>query len=466
MTSNNSSNKVALLALLSLIPIFVFVIGNGWAEILDPYLPFGAPVAYLAGALFGLVAVILAWAVASERARLRVETTARFTWIAYLGLLFALSALGTMNWLFKVSEVPTFLTEAAMATEDKLGKLDLLAQKGITLAQTEKLLAGQAEQMTVLDGLIVQMKGQLAAASAQNGNEQKMARDQINALMDAFESEITNPLRAGCGEVARNYIDQIKAKLGDDLNLPSGSCNDAAPEVVVKAYKESIQKAMDRRFGSPSACVNTQPVKDIAAKIEAIIKVPLAALDGECPSSQNVINDTVATVEKYKSALPQVAPSDLELAKLRDESSFSLRKQVDAVKSIYSDARNLEKEIAEPKLKEAWSEYHRVFVELSPVIDAEKFAAAALPDVIVDQRIDKIGSVSNTIEILISRYDHISTYPIVFAGIFFDMILIAFFARVEASRVGRTKNGLIRTPHDIRMDEIRSSRIGRGSEKL
>jgi hypothetical protein len=93
MANLNSSNKVALLALFSLLPIFIFVIGNGWASILAPMLNVSElpavdrVVAYVAGFLFGFVAVILAWGVASERARLRYENTARYAWLAYLMVL-------------------------------------------------------------------------------------------------------------------------------------------------------------------------------------------------------------------------------------------------------------------------------------------------------------------------------------------------------------------------------------------
>ena len=89
MSNSKSSNHVALLALISLIPIFVFVIGNGWASILVPYVQLGgAPsldsiAAYTAGIMFGLVSVILAWAVASERARLRHDKTSKYTWFFF-----------------------------------------------------------------------------------------------------------------------------------------------------------------------------------------------------------------------------------------------------------------------------------------------------------------------------------------------------------------------------------------------
>ena len=464
MSNSKSSNHVALLALISLIPIFVFVIGNGWASILVPYVQLGgAPsidsiVAYTAGIMFGLVSVILAWAVASERARLRHDKTSKYTWFAYLVFLFALSALGTMNWLFKVSEIPTFIKEAATSTSDSLKALDELAQKGITLAKTEALQQAHEEQENKLRGLVTQLKGELDAVRSQTAIDQEKLRIDIETLFDAFKSEVTNEMRAGCGEVAKGYIDEIKVKLGEDLNLPSGNCRDAKPDALVRSYEAAIKKAMDRRFGNPGAiCEITPRVKDIANQIETIIKVPPTALGSGCPSSETVISDTEQSVEKYIASLPETAPEERGLVELGERSSKRLRDQIDAVNEIYLDAEKQHKEIAAPVLKKAWTEYRLVYSDLSSAVDASKLSA--LPENIDDQRIDKIGDVANTIEILISRYDHLSTYPIVLAGILFDMILIAFFLRVESSRPVKAQPII-----GIKIDEIleKERRAGRG----
>jgi hypothetical protein len=465
MSSNNSSNNVARLALISLIPIFIFVVGNGWASILGPYVRWGgAPflenvVSYMAGILFAVVSVILAWAVAAERVRLRQETTSKYSWVAYLGVLFVLSALGTMNWMFKVSAAPTFIKESAIATETSLAALEKLAQNGIILVQTPKLLLEQAEQKNKLNGLVTQLKSALDAERNKTVVDRRKARDDIMTLVDAFEAEVTNELRAGCGEVAQSYIDQIKAKL-PDLLLPSGSCRDAKPDVVVKTYKDAIQKAMDRLYSDPgSICVISPQVRTIAAKIEAIIKVPIMALGSSCPSREAVISDTEAAVKKYIAAFPNYSQDERELVDLRERSSQRLSAQIAKVNAIYLNAEGAPKSVAAPVLKEAWSEYRLVYNDLGQAVEVEKIST--LPKSIDDPRIDKIGDISNTIEILVSRYDHLSTYPIVLAGILFDMILIAFFFRVVSSNSG--KNGL--TPHEIRMHKIRSSLSDTAREK-
>ena len=478
MSSNNPSDKVALLALISLIPIFIFVIGNGWETILAPYVQLGsAPfldviAAYLAGILFAVVAVILAWAVASERVRLRQDSTSKYSWIAYLGLLFVLSGLGTMNWLFKVSESSAFIAETAVKTEDSLTALNQLAL-GIVLPGTSTQFQRNEETKSKLDGLITQLNGASEAVVAQFKSDQVKAQGDLAAarkhtltLLEGFETEVNNPLKPGCGEVAQNYIDQIKAMLGTDLNLPSGNCKEAKPEVLIQTYKEEILKAMDRHFGNldgvnvSAVCVNAPKVKEIAAQIFAIIGSPLKAQGGDCPANgESIFSDTKGVVDHYIGALPQTASEDSSLKAKIVDISQRLEVQMQLMKDMYGSAQMPSKDEAAKALKNAWTEYRTAYKDLSGKVDASKLAA--LPKSIDEQRIDKIGAIANTIEILISRYDRFSTYPIVLGGILFDMILIAFFLRVEATRTGL--KGL--TEHEKRLRRISSSFNSTGRKK-
>lgn len=456
--STSSSNKVALLALLSLIPIFVFVVGNGWASILAPVMQVSEiPVVdrvlgYVAGFVFALVSVVLAWAVASERARLQYEKTARHAWLAYMGVLIALSALGTMNWLFKVSEAPTFIRESIEKTNGHLADLKSLAQDGIVLTRTESLKVQQEELKNRLSGLVTRLKGELDASRSQELARQDKARAEVVALTDAFEAELRNPLKAGCGEVAQGYLKQIQEKL-PELRLPSGNCRDADPELVVKTYRAAIQKSMDLRFsGAGSDCSISQPVKDLAAQIEAIIKVPPAALVSGCPAMSLVISDTEKAVGNYLALLPEFDPQEKALVELRDLAVQRLSVRIDELDAIYRDEDSPQKATASPALKEAWLEYRAVYQDLSRVLDASQLAA--LPENIENQQIDKIGNIANTLEILMLRYDHLSTYPIVLAGILFDMILIAFFYRIEVVKGDRRKS---KNGHEARLNQILSS---------
>lgn len=458
MANLNSSNKVALLALFSLLPIFVFVIGNGWASILAPMLNVSElpavdrVIAYVAGFLFGFVAVILAWGVASERVRLRHENTARYAWLAYLMVLVGLSALGTMNWLFKVSETPTFIKETIVETEKHMTTLLQVAESGIVLTRTQTMKQEQKELEGRLNGLVAQLSGELEALSRQRIARQDKEKAEIVALADAFEAELLNPLRAGCGEVAQGYLAQIREKL-PDLRLPSGNCRDANPDIVVKTYREAIQKAMDGRFGVvASECENSQAVKNIAAKIEFIIKVLPSALRSGCSSTETIISDTKRAVSKYLGSLPNVDPEEKTLKELRERTIQRLEIQITLLNKIYQNDDSLQKATAGPALKEAWSVYRAVYQDLGQVVDPARLAA--LPSNIEDQRIDKIGNVANTIEILASRYDHMSTYPIILAGILFDLILIAFFYRIEVVKVDRRRS---LTSHEERLRGILSS---------
>jgi hypothetical protein len=150
--------------------------------------------------------------------------------------------------------------------------------------------------------------------------------------------------------------------------------------------------------------------------------------------------------------LPDIMPEEKELKELRDSSSARLQTQIEKINAIYRTESSPQKSVAAPALKEAWSEYRAVYKNLSQSVDPAQLSV--LPADIDDQRIDKIGNISNTLEILLSRYNHLSTYPIIFAGILFDIILIAFFFRVEAVRTNpkRALNG-----HEERLDKILSS---------
>jgi hypothetical protein len=356
-----------------------------------------------------------------------------------------------MNWLFKVSASSAFITETAKVTEDRLAELDNLA-RFISFPLTDAQRQKQDEQKIQLTALTTQLKGELDAIARKATDEQEQGRKKIVTLMDAFEGEITNELRSGCGEVAQRHINEIKLLLGADLNLPSGNCNDAKPEVVVKTYKAAIEKALERRYGDTgAACMNSQQVKEIAGQIEQIIQVPPTPLGEGCPSRDAVLGDTKRAVDQFIDELPNFAPEEVDLINTRDDSRKTLGAQIELVKGIYASAENLKKENALPVLQNAWSAYRKVYIDLKLAVDASELAK--LPASIDNPNIEKIGAIANTIEILVERYDHFSTYPILLAGILFDLILIAFFSRVEASRSVKRP-----PPNEELIDKILSER--------
>lgn len=453
----NSSNSVAVLALFALIPLFIFVISNGWQSILAPFINLsGNPVVNLAATwtaavAIAIVAVVLAWGVASERARLRTEKSARFTWIAYLGVLIVLSALGTMNWLFKILEAPTFLQEATEGTQAKLTALDQLALNGIKLVATDELHVKQEEQKRELEMQREQLQNYFESAKIKASAEPERFKKEIIRLFDSFEAEVRNPLKEGCGEVARGYLQEIQKKL-PDLRLPSGDCSKADPDVMIKAYRAAIDKALVNWANSNEVpCELPEAWNNDIFKVEAITGVDIPAGGTSCSEVERTLRSVERSIETYISDMPPFAPGEETLAQLKKDSSEALRSQIEKVKALYLDASKMERDTASPILKAAWSEYSTVYTKLATAIDPVEIAK--LPHSIDDARIDKVGHIGNTIEILSSRYDRLSTYPIVLAAILFDMILVAFFFRVEISRTQKRQLG----GHAERLRKIRSS---------
>ena len=452
-----SSNSVAVLALLSLIPVFVFVISNGWQSILSPFVQLSdipavnLAATWAAAIVIALVAVVLAWGVASEHARLRTDKSARFTWVAYFALLIVLSALGTMNWLFKVIGAPTFLKEATEETKSKLTGLDQLALNGIKLLKTDQLKIKQEEEKRDLQTQREQLENYLSGAKLKASAEPEKFKKQVLDLFDDFESEVRNPLKEGCGEVARGYLQDIQAKL-PDLRLPSGDCRKADPDVMLKAYRAAVDKALDSWTSSHVVPCNLPEAWNAdVAKIGSITGVEIPTGGSSCAEVDATLRSVERSIETFISDMPQFAPGDEDLAQLRQGSSDSLRDQISKVNALYLDASKLTRDTASPILKAAWSEYSSVYTKLQTAVDPAELDK--LPPSIDDERIDKIGHIGNTIEILSSRYNRFSTYPIVLAAILFDLILVTFFFRVEVSRSQKRQVG----GHAERLRKIRSS---------
>jgi hypothetical protein len=453
----NASNSVAILALLSLIPIFIYVISNGWHSILAPFInPSENPTinlaaAWAAGIAIALVAVILAWGVASERARLRTDKTARFTWLAYLGVLIVLSALGTMNWMFTSFQSPAFLKEATEVTQARLTELDQLALSGIRLEKTDEMKAKQDQEKRELQTQRDQLANYFDIAKRKAEADPEKFKKQVIRLFESFESEVRNPLKEGCGEVSRGYLQEIQTRL-PELRLPSGDCSKADPDVMLKAYRAAVDKALANWESSNEVPCNVNDAWGVGvAKIQSITRVDVPVGGSSCSEVESALRAVERSIETYISDMPQFAPGEEDLAQLRQGSSDALNDQISKVKALYLNNATMDRDAVSPVLKAAWSEYSSVHTKLAAVVDPARIGK--LQPSIDDDRIDKIGNVGNTIEILISRYDRLATYPIVFAAILFDMILVAFFFRVVISRAQKRQVG----GHAERLRKIRSS---------
>ena len=92
---------------------------------------------------------------------------------------------------------------------------------------------------------------------------------------------------------------------------------------------------------------------------------------------------------------------------------------------------SLSKAVAVPALTAAWSVYAQALGE------AELIAGSSfdLPTKIEDKNIQGLGNITQIIPLMISQLDNPVTYIIIAAAVFFDLLLIEFFARYFHSHV-------------------------------
>jgi len=131
MLDNQSKNDITpLIALIAVGLIFIYLITSGWSQFLinesgNKWL------AYPVGFVVSLIAIVLAKSVASERIRLSKVSNDAFknTWMAYFFVLFLLSSVGTMNFLFGTFESPKIVANIVDNTRDKLDILENVLSK-------------------------------------------------------------------------------------------------------------------------------------------------------------------------------------------------------------------------------------------------------------------------------------------------------------------------------------------------
>lgn len=202
--SSGGDHRPQQLALLAIVVLFVAVVTAGWHRLLAPVLSTFTPSSPLAAGLLSavaalaiaIIAVILARAVADERvdgARARENKSAAGndrTWWAYFFILFALSALGTMNTVFYYGEGGIVLREHLAQARQCLNELETTAKDALQTPAYSKRVA------------------------------------QVNGLLTRLEEEIRNPRNCGEGPEANRILQQLGRELGSEFTPLSGRSRD------------------------------------------------------------------------------------------------------------------------------------------------------------------------------------------------------------------------------------------------
>ncbi len=201
-------------------------------------------------------------------------------------------------------------------------------------------------------------------------------KSEIEALWTKFDSEMRNPANCGFGAESMQRFKELQAALPGLKPLSGvGAKCDKVPEVL-KKYKEIV----DSLIGNLAANASDKPraYMDLRKKVIADLQSEL--------------------------------------------------KEIDQLKLTPS---TLTKSVVQPVLEKAWSVYEEVLTKVERTTDKE----LDLEKRIVDQTVRGMGEISHIIGILISQWNRIDTYLIIFGAIFFDLILVAFFTRHLSSKV-------------------------------
>ncbi len=211
--SNVAANSSAYHALVCLVSFFVVVVTVGWGGILGPVVGTFSIMdvnfsfhRYIVAFPVALAGVYLAKAVADEKIRLAGELEPQFkkTWWAYFGVLLVISALGTMNLLFKVTQENLTIDDAIVTTEKHLQKLRFSIDKELATPNFDRQTA------------------------------------EIRILFNNVEKEARNPANCGFGRQTMQHLNALRAKLPKLKILSVSGTGCEKVEETLAQYRDSI----------------------------------------------------------------------------------------------------------------------------------------------------------------------------------------------------------------------------------
>lgn len=261
-THNRTANNSAFIALICLIPIFLFVITTGWsnilastAESLTAIKPLSTFLKFLFAFFIAVVGMFLGKVIAAEQLRVKNEEKInpnepvenRYTWIAYFALLFAVSSLGTMTFLFQTAAGATVFSSALTKTETSLNTL----------------------------------KDKLPSFLAPPEFSEKSRK--VEVLRKQFLDEFSNPVNCGFGTETVRRFNDLNQELGKRLIRYSGTvnCKDTAMlEQAKKSYHDQIDSVLLNSMDEKTKSILTKKDEFITKldtqikKIEPLIDAP------------------------------------------------------------------------------------------------------------------------------------------------------------------------------------------------
>jgi hypothetical protein len=194
-------DKAALFALVGMLVLFTYVVGKGWHGLFASQ---GIWISFFAGSVVALIAVALSYAIASERTH---HPKTYGTAASYFFVLFNISALGTVNFMF-------------------------------TTFQSSNVFRDQVDQSTAA---IVALRD-YGVASIDTSEYDKFI-GAVSDRMRNLRAELENPQLCGQGEEAERRISEIQALLPNFRKLAGGGKCERIP-LVVATYEKQVAELL------------------------------------------------------------------------------------------------------------------------------------------------------------------------------------------------------------------------------
>lgn len=437
----NTSNGAAFIALLCLIPIFLFIVTYGWYRILMPMLPIGAPydkaLALVCGGFLAVVGVVLAKLIAADRIQIGLDPSRKnplLAWIvscwAYILVLLVISALGTARTIFTISQAPAVLSEEMAITGTKLRDLQIQIDGLLKTTEYDKLAAEYKARRTKMEATLGQFEAEMQRVREQQSVRLESERAKVESIWIQYKNEVENAQNCGVGPEATKRFKELQTVL-KGLTAMSGASSDcaSAKKVLaqdrekVDALKASQYSLAQKNCGlSPDAAQRYAELQSVLPDLKA-----LSSDEMSCDKSPGLL---AKHVELVKVAINKVdvpeASVPTTILTFKKDAAHNIQTQIEDIEKITLHSGKVVADDALPVLRKAWELYRKTLAQAESYADGRKIN---LPRDIKKEEIEDIENLSNILRILASRWDKFMTYLTLFAAILLDLILIAFFRR-------------------------------------
>lgn len=459
------SDTAAMAALIGLLPIFVVILTYGWTNILKNSITLTLDVSYAAelqkalqiiiSFFIALVGVILARAIAAEGKRIKIKDpdASYSTRLAYFIVLILISALGTITTGYRIFEEKNIIVEIANSTKEKLYFLkDDMSSKIKTPKYDQDVIAWRQSKENVtknferikdtINTVVSERKKQLA-------NEER----ELDNLWNDIDREIRNPQAMGIGASTRTLVSKAQAKMpnwqlqnpGIGFNCSNSNLTESEKKKCtermnswIETNKQIFDEKKDTFIDSINQCsINEAILKEISELKNDIRTVPDFGKEMNCAVLQTNISEIRQKIEnEYENRRPQYTDEEQALIALKTKINADLKIEIDNIDEHLKNAQKISKDESTLILKASWAKYKELRDDAKNKnieIDASK-----LPVSIDDAKIDYLGQITRTLELMVERYNKPMTYFIAFLGVIMDLILISFYSRTIT--IGTSRN--------------------------